>query len=143
MRHLPLLFILFVIGCEPVPKTTPQFEPPPVVLPENVLELTPDEAERFIAEHAGCLIVDARTETERKEHGQILAAQPFDYLHGQPSLDRLAKLPDKSKPCLVYCAIGERARLLAAEMVRMGFTDIRLLRGGFNAWVASGKAVAR
>lgn len=54
-----------------------------------------------------------------------------------------ALLPDKTKPCLIYCAIGERARLLAAEMVRMGFTDIRLLRGGFNAWVASGKAVAR
>lgn len=143
MRHLHMLLILFVIGCEPAPKTTPQFEPPPVVLPETVRELTPDEAERFIAEHAGCLIVDARIESERHEHGQMLGAQAFDYLHGQPSLDRLANLPDKSQPCLVYCAIGGRARLLAAEMVRMGFTDIRLLRGGFNAWVAAGKAVAR
>jgi rhodanese-related sulfurtransferase len=143
MRLLPLILPLFVLGCEPAPKTVPEFEPPAVVLPASVKELTPDEAERFLAEHAEAQLIDARTEAERKEHGHILRAEFFDYLHGQPTFDRLQNTADKSKPRLVYCALGGRAKLLAVEMTRMGFTDVHLLQGGFNAWVAAGKAVAR
>jgi len=143
MRRWLLVAPFFVLGCEPAPKTVPEFEPPAVSLPTTARELTPDEVERFLAEHAEARVIDARTETERKEHGHMLRAEFFDYLHGQPSLDRLKAIEDKSKPCLVYCAIGGRARLLAVEMSQMGFTEVKLLRGGFNAWVAAGKAVAR
>ena len=35
MRHLLLLLSFIVIGCEPAPKTVPQFEPPPVAKPHT------------------------------------------------------------------------------------------------------------
>lgn len=143
MRRWLLVAPFFVLGCEPAPKTVPEFEPPAISLPATVRELTPDEVERFLAEHTDARVIDARTEAERKEHGHLLRAEFFDYLHGQPSLDRLKAIEDKSKPCLVYCAIGGRARLLAAQMGQLGFTEVSLLKGGFNAWVAAGKAVAR
>lgn len=142
MRRWLLVAPFFVLGCEPAPKTVPEFEPPAVNLPATVQELSPDEVERFLAGHAEARVIDARTEAERKEHGHMVSAEFFDYLHGQPSLDRLKAIADKSKPCLVYCAIGGRAKLLAGEMSQMGFTEVKLLQGGFNAWVAAGKAVA-
>lgn len=142
MRRILFISALFILGCKPAPKTEPQFEPPPVILPASVKELAPDEAERFLAEHPDAQVLDVRTEAERKEHGQMLNALSFDWLVGEASLKRVATL-DKAKPCLVYCTIGGRARLMAAEMVKMGFTDIQLLKGGYNAWVASGKAVAK
>ena len=143
MRHWLLVLPFFVLGCEPAPKTVAEFEPPAVALPASVQELSPADAERFLAAHADARVIDARTEAERQEHGHMPRAEFFDYLHGQPSLDRLKAIEDKSKPCLIYCAIGGRAKLLAVEMIEMGFTEVKLLQGGFNAWVAAGKAVAR
>jgi rhodanese-related sulfurtransferase len=143
MRRWLLVLPFFVLGCEPAPKTVAEFEPPAVALPASVQELSPADAERFLAAHADARVIDARTEAERQQHGHMPRAEFFDYLHGQPSLDRLKAIEDKSKPCLIYCAIGGRAKLLAVEMIHMGFTEVKLLQGGFNAWVAAGKAVAR
>lgn len=142
MRRFLLLLPLLALGCEPAPQVQPQFEPPPVVLPASVTELTPDAAERFLVEHPTTQLMDLRTEAERKEYGQMPHALSFDWLVGEATMKQVAQL-DKTKPCLVYCTIGGRARLMAAEMVTMGFTEIHLLKGGFNAWVAAGKAVSK
>jgi rhodanese-related sulfurtransferase len=142
MRRWLIFLPLFALACRPAPKTAPEFEPPPPALPAGFRQITTEEAARFLAGNPATLVIDARTEAERKAHGQIPGAQAFDYLAGQPTLDRLQKIPNKDKPCLIYCAIGGRARLLAAEMARMGFTEVLLLQHGFNGWVAGGKPVA-
>lgn len=58
--------------------------------------------------------------------GAFLA--PLTKLH-----EGLAEL-DKSKPVLVYCAGGYRSAIAASEMLAVGFTDVRDLRGGYGAW---------
>lgn len=128
-------------ACEPAPKTPALLEPPAVELPASVQSLAPDDAERFLAAHPEALVIDARTLGEWDAHGHISRARRHDYLD-EKTLPEVAKL-DTKKPCLVYCAIGGRARLLAAEMVKMGFQNLKILDGGFNAWVAAGKPVEK
>lgn len=116
-------------------------EAPAAELPASVQSLTPTEAERFLAAHSEALVIDARTLAEWQAHGHIAKARRVDYLD-EKSGEAIRQL-DATKPCLVYCAIGGRARFLAAEMVKAGFTDLRLLEGGYNAWVAAGKPVEK
>jgi rhodanese-related sulfurtransferase len=120
----------------------PQTEPSPVLLPTDVGTIAPDAVERYLVDHPDTIIIDVRTEDERRTRGYILNSLHHDYFHGQQTLDALAKL-DKSKPCIVYCAIGGRAKFVAVDMHKLGFKNIQLLKGGFNAWTASGQAVAK
>lgn len=115
---------------------------PAVVLPPEVHEIAPEQVERHLVDHLDTLIIDVRTEDERRTRGYILNSLHHDYFHGQKTLDAIAKL-GKTKPCIVYCAVGGRAKLIAVAMYQLGFKNILLLKGGFNAWTASGQAIAR
>lgn len=150
------------VGCAPVPSMNPlapllvcltlllggllnvgaESLPPTVALPAAVKEISPGQVEAFLVEHQDTLIIDVRTEEERRTRGFILNSRHHDYFHGQKALDALGQM-DKSKPCLVYCAMGGRAQLMAVEMHKLGFQNVVLLKGGFNAWVAEGQAVAK
>ncbi|MBL9132681.1 MAG: rhodanese-like domain-containing protein [Verrucomicrobiaceae bacterium] len=131
-----------MLGCRPAPKTTPQLEPPAIVLPAAVKEITPDEAEAMLAAPGAPQIIDTRTTEEWKDHGHIAKAQNIDFLNEKAAQEQIGRL-DKNRPVLVYCAIGGRARLMAVEMARTGFAELKVLSGGFNAWVAAGKAVEK
>ena len=117
-------------------------QPPAVVIPPEVRDILPDQVERQLVDHPETVIIDVRTEEERHSRGYILNSLHYDYFHGQKTLDALAKL-DKTKPCIVHCAIGGRAQFIAVEMHKLGFKNILLLKGGFNAWTAGGQAVAK
>lgn len=117
-------------------------KPPAVVVPPEVHEIAPEQVTRQLVDHPETLIIDVRTLEERNNRGYILNSLNYNYLDGQQTLDALAKL-DKTKPCIVHCAIGGRAELIAVEMHKMGFKNVLLLKGGFNAWTASGQAIAK
>ncbi len=139
-RLLPVihLFLLGVLAAaEPLP-----LEPPPLVLPPEVHEIAPTDVERYLVDHLDTVIIDVRTEQERKSRGHILNSLHHDFFHVRKDTAALAKL-DKAKPCIIYDAIGGRAKLVAIEMHKLGFTNLLLLKGGFNAWTAAGQAVAR
>jgi rhodanese-related sulfurtransferase len=136
-----LLFSLCAIAIADEPPGTALLLPV-VVIPPEVHEIAPEQVERQLVDHPDTLIIDVRTEDERHTRGYILNSLHHDYFHGQQTLDALAKL-DKSKPCIVYCAIGGRAQLIAVQMHQLGFKNILFLKGGFNAWTASGQAIAK
>lgn len=46
-------------------------------------------------------------------------------------------LKDKSFPLVVYCKTGGRSALAAQTLQQLGFTNVKSLAGGFEAW--SGK----
>jgi rhodanese-related sulfurtransferase len=117
-------------------------EPPKAVLPAEVREIAPEAVQRYLVDHPDTQILDVRTEEERRARGYILNSIHHDYLHGKATFEALAKL-DKNRPCLIYCAIGGRAKFVALEMHKKGFTNVLLLKGGFNAWSATGNAVAK
>ena len=88
------------------------------------------------------LILDVRTQSEVDADGKIAGAELHDYLHGDDMFQSLEKI-DRERRCLIYCAIGGRAKLTAARMTTMGFTHLSLLKGGFNSWIAAGKPVQK
>ena len=50
-----------------------------------------------------------------------------------------SKLPKNKKAELViYCRSGRMSTIAAQALVKLGYSNVRELRGGFNAWVAAG-----
>jgi rhodanese-related sulfurtransferase len=136
LRYLLLTGVTFVSAGADAPA------PPSVVLPPEVRFLEPAEVQRHLVQSPDTVIIDVRTEEERRTRSFVLNSLHFDYFHGEETLDAIAKL-DRNKPSIVYCAIGSRAKLIAVEMHRMGFKNILLLKGGFDAWTATGQPIAK
>lgn len=54
----------------------------------------------------------------------------------------LARLPaDKAAPLVVYCRSGVMSTEAAKELVKLGYTNVLELDGGFNAWQLAGYEV--
>jgi sulfur-carrier protein adenylyltransferase/sulfurtransferase len=47
-------------------------------------------------------------------------------------------IPEKSAPVIIYCAGGARSPLSARSLIELGYTDVRWMTGGFNAWKRTG-----
>lgn len=77
------------------------------------------------------LLLDVRTPAEFAK-GHIEGAANEDWLAGDLLKD--VSGIDKTKPVLLYCAVGGRSGKAMAAMIEAGFTDVRDLKGGFNAW---------
>lgn len=79
-------------------------------------------------------IVDVRPVADYKK-GHLLGALsiPHDKLK-----DRLGELgKDKTRPVIVYCALGGTARESALLLQQQGYAEAYPLAGGLNAWLAA------
>lgn len=133
--------LILLLSTASAATSAPPLEPPPVVVPDGVREIAPENVERLLVDHPETVIIDVRTEQERKSRGYILGSLHHDWFHLRDTPAEIAAL-DKTAPYLIYDAIGGRAKLAAIEMNKRGFKNLTLLKGGFNAWAASGQAVA-
>ena len=52
-------------------------------------------------------------------------------------------LSKKDADILIYCKTSGRAALAAANLKRMGYTRVRSIHGGFDAWSQAGLAVEK
>lgn len=87
---------------------------------------------------AGSAVIDVR---EPAEYG-------MGHLPGAINLPRgviefkigdIAALTNKEQPLILYCKTGGRAALAAVNLQRMGYSNVKSITGGFDAWVASGQ----
>ena len=76
-------------------------------------------------------IIDVRTPNEYAQ-GNIKGSTNIDYF-GDDFQSKLSTL-DKSKPVLVYCAVGGRSGKAAKVMKKMGFMVVYDLKGGYSKW---------
>jgi membrane protein DedA with SNARE-associated domain/rhodanese-related sulfurtransferase len=106
----------------------------------GVSRISVDEVQSLIAAGEAPLLVDVRgATTQRVDPRQIPGsiAVTLDAL-----LDRLEQLP-RDRPIVLYCACpneasaAKAARLLLAH----GYTRVRPLRGGLDAWILAGHPV--
>lgn len=133
---------LTLSACAPAPPPAVLIAPPSPPLSEKVARLSPAEASAWIEAHPEGLIVDAREDAEFKNHGRIAKATNLSQLAGETTLATLEK-ESRNRPFLIYCALGERAALLAADLEQRGFVNLSILEGGFHAWKDAGLAVKR
>lgn len=96
-----------------------------------VQSMNAEEARAFLSDKTlqEVTILDVRQPGEY-EGGHIPGAKlvPMAVL-----TDSLAEI-DRSKPVLVYCAIGGRSRIAAQTLAGQGYDQVINLSGGFKAW---------
>lgn len=96
-------------------------------------KLSAPEAVRLINDR-DARIVDVRPVADFKKAHLLGALNiPVDKLKSR--LNELDK--DKTKPVIVYCALGGSAREAALLLRQQGFTDAFPLQGGLNGWLAA------
>ncbi len=79
-------------------------------------------------------LVDIRTEKEFAENGYIDGAINLPLA---TILQNLDKLPAQDKPIVIYCVSGHRGSIVTMALRMLGYTDVRNLGGGINAWKAA------
>lgn len=58
---------------------------------------------------------------------------PFDQIASSRLLPK-----DKKAELVIYCRSGRMSTIAAQALVKLGYSNVRELRGGFNAWVTAG-----
>ena len=110
-------------------------------LPAGVREVSIDDADKLIRERSDAAVIDVRTAPEFAEQGHLPRAQLVDFFREDFAAALATLKLDPSKPCIVYCAIGGRARRAAEKMAKLGFKEILLPKGSFKAWKDAGKKI--
>jgi rhodanese-related sulfurtransferase len=105
--------------------------------------LTRLTAEQANAEHAaGALLVDTRTESQRRDQGEIRGSLVIDRTVLEWRLDptsatRIAEATDHQVRVIVLCAQGYSSSLAAASLQDLGLVNATDVIGGFEAWQAA------
>jgi rhodanese-related sulfurtransferase len=106
--------------------------------------LEPGEAQTAMA--AGAVLVDVRSELQRKRDGVVPGSVffPRNVLEWRcdpesPARDR--RVCDHGRLLIVMCDEGYQSSLAAASLRRLGFEHATDLAGGFQAWRAAGLPV--
>jgi rhodanese-related sulfurtransferase len=108
--------------------------------------LRPEEAAAEL--EGGALLVDTRSEAERREKGEIPGAMVIDrtvleWRLDPTSPDRIAEAADHRVRVIVICAEGYSSSLAAASLQDLGLVNATDVVGGFEAWNAAGLPVKR
>ncbi len=102
--------------------------------------ITVPELQDLIGNGSAPAIIDVRSAGSRQRDGAIPGAQPWPAQAGD-------ELPTFSRDLevIVYCACPNEvsAAKVARELQRAGFSNVRPLLGGIDAWIAAGLPVER
>lgn len=106
--------------------------------------VTPQQTKAYL--DAGGLVVDTRTQAQRRQTGQIPGAVVIDRTVLEWRLDPACPFRAKvargyDDPVVVVCAEGYSSSLAAASLQRVGLTRATDMIGGFAAWVDAGLPV--
>ncbi|MHB8681156.1 MAG: molybdopterin-synthase adenylyltransferase MoeB [Acidimicrobiales bacterium] len=98
-----------------------------------IREVVPEEVEPRLGE---AVLLDVR-EADEYEQGALPGAVhvPRGFLEFQVE----GRIPDKSRPVVVYCASGFRSAFAAKTLGDLGYGDVVSLVGGFNRWKDEGR----
>ena len=131
------------LPAEPVAGTAPEVDADRLAVLDAYLSALPDgfntvKAADLNTEIVGGtvpFILDVRSTAEWDEAGHIEGAVSI------PVVDlpaNLAQLPaDKAAPIVVMCASGHRGGMAMMYLQFLGYTSVRNLGGGLNAWIAA------
>jgi len=104
---------------------------------EAVPEISPAEADLLRESSADVTIVDVREDSEW-EQGHLPGALHISRSYVEQDIE--AAVPDRDRPVVLYCAGGVRSLFAGQTLQTLGYTNVRSLAGGFQAWKSSGHA---
>jgi rhodanese-related sulfurtransferase len=99
----------------------------------HIREISPGEA--FEAARQGAVLIDVR---EREEFRRGHIPRAIHLARGTIELQIEKRAPDPSVEIITYCAGGNRSALVAENLQRMGYFNIKSIAGGFRAWLEAG-----
>jgi rhodanese-related sulfurtransferase len=104
-------------------------------MPDSFYFVTAPNLNTELAESNPPLIIDVRSQGEWDETGVIAGSQLIII---NDLLADMSLLPaDKDTPIVVLCASGHRGAIGMMALRMLGYTNVRNLGGGLNAWVAA------
>ncbi|HEX2400403.1 MAG TPA: rhodanese-like domain-containing protein [Mycobacterium sp.] len=111
---------------------------------EGMTRLTPEQPRDAVAD--GVLLIDTRTERQRREQGELTGAIVIDRTILEWRLDpssptRIEEVTRADVQIIVVCAQGFSSSLAAASLRRIGLPHATDMIGGFEAWRAAGLPV--
>lgn len=111
----------------------------------GLLRLTPRQA--HAASLAGALLVDTRTEAQRRRQGELPGAIVIDrtVLEWRLDPDGQDRIPEASSDAtvIVICRQGYSSSLAAASLQHIGIRGATDMIGGVEAWIDDGLPVHR
>jgi rhodanese-related sulfurtransferase len=99
----------------------------------HVEEVTTDEVAARLTKGDAFELVDVREESE-VAGGRIKGARHLG--KGVIERDVEAAIPDTHAEIILYCGGGFRSVLAAENLVRMGYTNVKSMAGGWREWKA-------
>lgn len=106
----------------------------------RVQEIQVNDAEQAIRE--ADVLVDVR-EADEFAAGHLAGAVHISRGMLEFKFSANPALQARDLNILLYCKTSGRAALAAAALHDMGYLNVRSIAGGFDAWVAAGKPVAK
>ena len=105
----------------------------------RVEEVSVDQAEQAIRE--ADVLIDVR-EADEYAAGHLPGSIHASRGLLEFKLSSTPQLTSRDLKVVLYCKSSSRAALAACAMQDMGYLQVQSIAGGFDAWVAAGKAVA-
>ena len=105
-----------------------------------ITEIPAEQARQAV--QAADVVLDVREESEFAA-GHIPGAVHASRGMLEFKLSATPALQPRDLKVVLYCKTSGRAALAAQAMQAMGYLDVRSIAGGFDAWAAAGKPVAK
>jgi rhodanese-related sulfurtransferase len=106
----------------------------------SLKELSTHEA-TLLMNKQDAMVLDIRPAAEFKK-GHILGAKQLKAeLLNKGDFATLEK--HKDKPIIIICAMGMTAKRTASQMLKAGFEQVTVLKGGMNAWQGASLPVSK
>jgi rhodanese-related sulfurtransferase len=102
----------------------------------GVREVSVAEARELVGN--GAVLIDVR---EDNEYAAGHAAGAEHIGRGVIERDIRGKHPEKDEKLILYCGGGYRSALAAANLQKMGYSDVLSMAGGWSAWQEAGAPV--
>jgi rhodanese-related sulfurtransferase len=101
---------------------------------QRITEISPEEAQQQ-AQSGQAVLIDVREEAEFRQ-GHARGARHLS--KGVIEVEIEDQVPDLDHPIIAYCGGGSRSALVADNLQKMGYTNVRSLTGGMRAWKEAG-----
>jgi len=104
-------------------------------LPEGFYSVKPADLNAELGSATAPFLLDVRTAEELAADGTIEGAVNIPIIELMGKLDLLPT--DKAAPVVVFCKSGHRGAFVLQALRMMGYSEVRNLAGGMNAWAAA------